>query len=365
VGAVDVIILHPLPGLTAGPLETALADVRRDLAERNRSAFLAAGAETARVVAGPPDARPYGVRLRELRAGLRPGRGLVILGSGALPLATRADLAAFVAAAAAAEPLALANNRYSADVVAVSSLANGVLARLPDAFPTDNALPRWLAEVGGVRVIDLRRRWRLAMDLDSPLDAILVATARPGHLDRLPGDLARAAGRLAPILDAVRATLTDRHAELVVAGRTSGATLSWLERGARCRVRAMIEERGLRASSSLALEDPASASARRPRSILGMVLDAGSAAGLGDRLAELGDAALVDTRVLLAHRLGGDEAAWPSAEARFGSDLLDPARVDDPWLAELTAAAAAASIPILLGGHSLVGPGIRLIGSRS
>jgi hypothetical protein len=364
VAAVDVIILHPLPGPTAGPLETTLAEVRHDLAERNRSAFLGVGAATARLVAGQPDERPFGVRLGELRAGLRPGRGLVILGSGALPLATRADLPAFVAAAAATEPLALVNNRYSADVVAVSAPANAVLDRLPNAFPADNALPRWLSEVGGVRVVDLRRRWRLAMDLDSPLDAILVAAARPGLLDRLPGSLAPAAARLGSVVDAVRVVLTDRRAELVVAGRTSAATLGWLERAARCRVRALVEERGLRASSSLALEDPASASPRRPRSILGMVLDAGGPGVLGERLAELGDGAVVDTRVLLAHRLGGDEAAWPPAEARFASDLLDPGRVDDPWLAELTAAATSAPIPILLGGHSVVGPGIRLIGSR-
>ena len=95
-----------------------------------------------------------------------------------------------------------------------------------------------------------------------------------------------------------------------------------------------------------------------------MVLDRDGPAALGARLAELGDGALVDSRVLLAHRLGADEAAWPRPEARFASDLLDPTAVDDPWLAALTAAAAGAPIPILLGGHSLVGPGIRLIGPR-
>ena len=33
----------------------------------------------------------------------------------------------------------------------------------------------------------------------------------------------------------------------------------------------------------------------------------------------------------------------------------------DQWLAELTRSALAGPIPILLGGHSLVGPGIRLV----
>jgi hypothetical protein len=75
----------------------------------------------------------------------------------------------------------------------------------------------------------------------------------------------------------------------------------------------------------------------------------------------LGDAAIVDTRVLLAHHLGADEAAWPAADDRFASDLLLPERIGDRWLRELTASAIAAPIPILLGGHTLVGPGVRLV----
>ena len=62
----------------------------------------------------------------------------------------------------------------------------------------------------------------------------------------------------------------------------------------------------------------------------------------------------------MAHRLGADEGAWPTAEDRFASDLLLADRIDDPWLRELTAAARDATIPILLGGHGLVGPGVRL-----
>jgi hypothetical protein len=365
VGAVDVIILHPLPGPGTGPLERGLAEARRTLAERNGAAFAAAGAATVRVVAGVPDGRPFGARLHEIRADLPPGRGLVVLGSGALPLAEAADFQAFVAAAGAAEPTALANNRYSADIVAVSGPATAILARLPEDFPGDNALPRWLDEVGGLPVRDLRTRWRLAVDLDSPLDVILAtrrrraagteATEVAGHaaVERIQ---ARRAG--------VRRVLDDPRAELIVAGRTSAATIGWLERHARCRVRALVEERGLRASSPLAVSGLTPGPRRPSRSILGLVLERDGPAALGVRLAELADAALVDSRVLLAHRFGSDEAGWPGAEDRFASDLLDPDAVDDPWLAALTASAAAASIPVLLGGHSLVGPGVRLVGRR-
>ncbi|MGZ8528809.1 MAG: hypothetical protein ACXWWR_08435, partial [Candidatus Limnocylindrales bacterium] len=170
--------------------------------------------------------------------------------------------------------------------------------------------------------------------------------------------------RVRAALEGVREVMTDPRRELVIAGRTSAATLGWLERHARCRVRGLVEERGLRASSRLALRAATGDAARpsRPaRSVVGALLDRDGPGALGDRLGELGDAALVDSRVLLAHRLGADEGSWPAAESRYASDLLDPSTVTDPWLADLTTAAADGPIPIILGGHTLVGPGVRLI----
>jgi hypothetical protein len=81
-------------------------------------------------------------------------------------------------------------------------------------------------------------------------------------------------------------------------------------------------------------------------------------------LGELGDGAIVDSRVLLAHRLGRDEAAWPLADDRYASDLLLADQIGDPWLRALTVSARDAAIPLLLGGHTLVGPGVRLLLGR-
>jgi hypothetical protein len=347
---VAVWILHPEPAATAGPLERLLSDARRALAERHRTAFLAAGAATATVVSGPADDTPFGARLRDLEAASG-APGVVVLGSGAIPLATAADRRDFVSAAGSGGARTLANNRYSADVVAIACAER--LLQLPD-LAADNALPRWLEEAG-YEVRDLRRRWRLAMDLDSPLDLALLGD-RGAALDAVTGRL-----------DAFAAVAHDRRAEIVVAGRTNAASIAWLERHAAARVRALVEERGLRASGRVTRPEAGSARApqRPPRSVLGLVLDRDGPDALGDRLAELGDAALVDTRVLLAHRLGPDESRWPSAEDRFASDLLAPDGIADPWLRRLTESAAAASIPIVLGGHSLVGPGVRLAARRS
>jgi hypothetical protein len=222
----------------------------------------------------------------------------------------------------------------------------------------------------------------MTLDLDSPLDLLLLARdpGCPTALIRLAADVGTANPGAVAALDGVAAKLEDRRAEVVLAGRTSARTLRWLEQNTACRVRAFVEERGLRAGSPLALGAPDAvqppgdeAAVRRsgavqlrpPRSLLGLLLDARGPEALGDILAELGDAAVVDTRVLLAHRLGADETAWPTLDDRLASDLLRPDEIADPWLQSLTRAAVRAPIPVLLGGHTLVGPGLPLLPPRA
>jgi hypothetical protein len=345
---VDVAILHPEPGPDAGPLTRVTAAARRDVAERHRLGFLEAGATRATVLAGPPDGRPFGARLREVVAGLGDG-GLVVLGSGAVPLATNADRRELVATAAGPDARALTNNRYSADVIAVAR-ARSVLADVPD-LPTDNELPRWLAEHAGVPVEDRRGRTRLGVDVDGPLDLLLLGGRWRDLVPSADGARVRA------IIDAIRTVVADPASELVVGGRVSAANLAWLEANTASRTRALIEERGFRTRRT---------GQRATASVLGELLDRDGPGSLGDHLERLGEAAIVDTRVLLAHRSGADVGDWPDPEDRFASDLLLPARVADPWLRDLTASAVAARIPILLGGHTLVGPGLRLaLGRRS
>ena len=340
--AVTAVILHPEPGPAASPLEVAVATARARVAERHRAGFLAAGASAARVITGPLDDTPFGRRLRSLATDAGDA-GLVVLGSGAIPLATTGDRRAFVAAAAADDPGALANDRYSADVVAIARAARS-LRDLPD-LASDNVLPRWLAETAGVPVRDLRRRWRLGVDIDGPLDLVLLGGAWSRILT--PADRAR----VEAAVEAVRAVARDPRAELLVAGRTSSSTLAWLERATASRTRVLVEERGLRTAGT---------GQRPPASVLGVLLERDGPGALGSIVARLADAAILDTRVLLAHRVGADERRWPSPADRFASDLLLHERIADPWLRELTTAAADAPIPILLGGHTLVGPGLRL-----
>lgn len=344
---VDVAVLHAEPADDAGPLTRATAAARLDAAERHVRGFLDVGATRARIHAGPPDGRPFGARLRDVVAELGDG-GLIVLGTGAVPLATASDRRDLVDAAAADRPQALTNNRYSADVIAVAQ-ARRALANVPD-LPTDNALPRWLEEHAGVPVDDRRGRTRLGIDIDGPLDLVLLGGRWRSWLHG--ADTAR----VRAILDAIGSVVADPAAELVVTGRVSATNLAWLEVRTASRTRALIEERGLRTRR---------ADQRPAASVLGALLDRDGPESLGETLARLGDAAIVDTRVLLAHRFGADEAAWPGAEDRFASDLLLTPTIDDAWLRALTTSAVNAPIPVLLGGHTLVGPGLRLALGRA
>lgn len=345
-GEATVIILHPGED-GEGPLTRLLAEARDRLVAHHARLFEGAGARVVRIERSARESG-FGERLAALAAGV-PG-GLIILGAGAAPRLSSADARRLVAVAGGGGRHVLTNNRYSSDVCAVSD--TGALRDLPP-LRGDNALPRWLAERAGFAVAELAGRERLALDLDAPLDLALVALMRrpPAGLGRL----ARERGLTVPRMEELRALAADARRELLVFGRASSRTLAWLERHVACRVRFLAEERGLRTATP---------GQRPPRATLGRLLADRGPAALADIVAELADGAVLDSRVLLADRLGADERGWPAAEDRFASDLLRTADVGDPWLRALTASAAAAPMPILLGGHTLVGSGLPLLLSR-
>ena len=352
-----VLIFHRPARADDAPLVRLLADVRGRLATAQARLFERAGAGLVRHLGHSEDAAApssFGQAL----AGLAPARGgLIVLGGGAVPRLTLGDARRLVEVAASGERRALTNNRYSSDVCAVGDAAT--LGNLP-ALPSDNALPRWLEERDGFAVAELPSRERLALDIDTPQDVALwaLAPAAPGWVGRLLRDEGIAIAGLAEL----RALAADPHAELLVGGRAGSVTLRWLERNVRCRVRFLVEERGLRASSPLAIGGRRPARPpRSPRSTLGRLLAHAGPEALAAVVGELADGAIIDSRVLLADRFGADEDTWPAPADRYASDLLRSDEIGDAWLRALTASAAASRQPILLGAHSLVGPGVRLL----
>ena len=278
------------------------------------------------------------------------------VGAGALAMADDEALETLLS------PIAgevVTNNRYSADTFVVAGDLDAALAVLA-GLGADNGAPRAL-EAAGFTVRDFASAPWSRFDVDTPQDLALLrlATRLPGvrRLDpaveaflegvQLPGGRPLGIPRIEEVLDVLRS----RNAELVVAGRVPAASFAYLEEQAACRVRLFAEERGMRA-----------APANRPRSLLADWVTERGAASLVERLSDLGNAVIVDSRVIMAALVGSsDSAMWPSAEDRFASDCADPGRVETEWLRELTTAAAAASVPIVLGAHTLVSDGLRIL----
>lgn len=300
--------------------------------------------------------------LGRVRAEGRPLDAIGYAGAGALALADDGLLEALTSAIPGE---AVGNNRFSTDAFLVGTEPSGphdmeaALAAL-ESCPTDNAAIRCL-EAAGFTSRDLAASPWARFDVDTPLDLALLrlairlpATRRPDGLvtaflemAALPGGR----GLELPRLAQVAAVLRDREAQLVVAGRVPSAAWSYLETESACRVRCFVEERGMRSARDAV-----------PHSLLA---DWSLRLGAGDlvrELASLGDAVILDSRVIMAARAGSsDGSSWPRAEERFASDFLDAARVETEWLAELAQAAAESGVPFLLGGHALVSDGLRIL----
>ena len=255
----------------------------------------------------------------------------------------------------------VANNRFSADAFVVAGDLDRALAAL-EGCESDNGAPRALNDAGW-EWRDLGGADWARFDVDTTLDLALLRLgtrlegmrsldpAVRGFLEmaRLPGDRPLEV----PHLDALGAVIRDRSAELVVAGRVPTTTFQLLETETACRVRSLVEERGMRSARG---------SGQAPRSILAALMARTSPAELVAELARLGDAVVLDTRVLMAAVAGSADAnAWPPEEERFASDFGDASGVATPWLRELVEAAEGASVPFLFGGHALVSDGLRLI----
>jgi hypothetical protein len=357
-----VLVTTPAGGQPFGSHAAVAADAKRLLAADLSRRLGRLGAAVAPLPPAAADGFHWGRWFAAAaRSTLGSAKGAVdaigYVGGGALALVTDDALDALLS------PIpgeVVANNRFSADAFVVAGDLSSAIRAL-ESCDSDNAAPRRLSEAG-FAWRDLGAAPWARFDVDTTLDLALLRLAgrlegvRPlpdavrGFLEmaRLPGG-----GALeVPHLERIGAVIRDRDAELVVAGRLPGATMAELETETACRVRAFVEERGMR-------------SARRgaaPRSLLAAFMARTSPAELIAELSELGDAVVLDTRVLMAARAGSaDASGWPPEEERLASDFGDASRVATPWLRELTEAAAAAPVPVLCGGHALVSDGLRII----
>lgn len=288
----------------------------------------------------PPGERfHFGERLMQLIAHYQIER-ILYFGGGSGVLLSTTEIDRMARALAANDRLFICNNFFSADFAGWTP-ASAMADLLPPRF--DNELGWLLGDLAGLPIVALERTASTQFDLDTPTDLLTVAE-HPAVGPRLRAHIA-GLHLDATRLNRVIATLNDSRAEVIIAGRIGAAAWSYLEGETACRIRVWSEERGMRADGRLFRAEA--------RSLLGYLMEHTGLAGGFLQLAELGQAALIDSRVLWAHF-----AHWPPAADRFASDLGRATDIDDPWLREFTEAALAAPIPIVMGGHSLVAGGL-------
>jgi len=269
---------------------------------------------------------------------------VLYMGAGAAPLIETADLAAIAQEILAAENLIVTNNLHSSDWAAFTPAA--ILAAYTHRVERDNALAWVLYREAGLPVRSRPPTAASRLDIDTPAD-LLVLSLHPRCGPQLAAQLGEQALDTGQLQRAL-AVLSAEGKHVIVSGRVASSTWAAMERGTLCWVRLFAEERGMVASGRQA--------AGEARSLLGAYLDQVGMDRFFQTLCEWSDAVFMDNRVIMAHR-----GLWPASEERFASDLGWVDRVDDPFLQEFTAAAQGASIPIILGGHSLVSGGLLAI----
>jgi hypothetical protein len=262
-------------------------------------------------------------------------------GGGSAPLMSADDWRTALAGFGAGGPAAVTNNLHSSDWIAFFP-AQDLLPAIA-AQERDNALGWVLDREAGLAVRALPPCAASRFDLDTPAD-LLIARAHPRVGPHLRAALNGLDWPAEPVEGVLR-VLSQEGSQVVVAGRSSSAAWSLLERETQCWVRFLVEERGMVASGRM-----------RRGEVRSLVADFLERVGVEEFFAELvslADAALLDNRVILAAR-----GLWPSAADRFNADLLRWTEVQEPFLRQFSRAAGEAGIPILMGGQSVVNGGL-------
>jgi len=238
-------------------------------------------------------------------------------------------------------PMAVTNNLHSSDWIAFYPAHD--LLPVVKGQERDNGLGWAFFSEAGLPTRALPPCAASRFDLDTPAD-LLIARAHP-HLCRHLCAMLDGLDWPGGLVEGVLQVLAREDSQVAVVGRSSSSSWSALERTTMCRARLFVEERGMVASGRLWRGEV--------RSLLSDFLERVGIEGFFAELADLADAALLDSRVILAAR-----GVWPSTADRFNADLLRWQEVEDRFLRRFSRAAGEAGIPVLMGGQSVVNGGM-------
>jgi hypothetical protein len=241
--------------------------------------------------------------------------------------------------------IVLTNNVHSSDWIGISQARDAL--SIIQRTERDNSLAWELRESKKYEARTLTRvRPAAGIDIDTPTDLAIIRhhPGCPMHLSQAIEDPMLAAIPVQAVLNVL--ARSGSHATLI--GRVSPKAWETLNKQTQTWLRVFAEERGMVASGRLERGEV--------RSLIGHILELEGPHNFFRLLAEMTDAAIIDSRVLMAHH-----GVTPSNADRYASDLYMVDSISDPWLRDFTIAAEEASIPIILGGHSVVSGGLYVL----
>ena len=287
-------------------------------------------------VQSPPGAIHLGQTLSDIVSQFSLQR-MLYFGGGSAPLLKEEELVEIVELMASTDGVVVTNNQFASDWAGI--MPASIKSNWSERLPQDNMVGWVLSTEAGLALRTSAPSASSRLDIDTPAD-LLTLRLHPATkkclrqlLHSLPLDTRR--------MEAVLAVLSRPASQVLIAGRLGPEPWRALNRVTRCWLRVISEERGMVSSGRLARG--------AVFSILADYLQQVGIQQFVDTLAEQVQAAIIDSRVLMAHH-----GRWPPKEDRLASDLGLVDQIKDPWLREFTGVIEEASIPILLGGHGLL-----------
>lgn len=255
---------------------------------------------------------------------------------GGCPLITIEELTMICRELLRRESFVYTNNTQSADMVAFTVPAALPAAELP---ATDNSLAMALRDQLGLEMALMPHTLGLLFDIDTPADLLVLGAGPfPGPRTRVVlNDLELNYGTV----QKAKAVLLKEYEDVALIGRVGAPVIERLNALLKLRLRVFSEERGMKSLGRI--------EANQVISLLGLLIDHAGIDQFFAYLARVARCAFIDSRVLFYHYHYDF-----SDRDRFLSDLGRWDQIDHPWLRAFTRAAVECSIPVVLGGHSLV-----------
>jgi hypothetical protein len=262
---------------------------------------------------------------------------LFYAGGGSAPLLADKTLSIVLEQVAIGKQLVVTNNKFGSDWAGIMP-AFSIQNHIPH-LPRDNMLGWVLSTEGNLTAQTLPASAETRLDIDTPTD-LLTLRLHPKTKPHLRNYLATLPLDTTPYQTALDVLQTPAK-HVFIAGRLNPNVWQAVNRVSQCWVRVLAEERGMVSSGREARGEV--------YSLLAAQLEAVGIDKFFADLARWADLALIDSRVLLAHR----RLELPASD-RFASDLGHTSDIENEWLRAFTFAAENAGIPCILGGHSLM-----------